>query len=93
MQTNLIETLDVDLIEEAVQGKKQNEAYALAKSFYEQHRYHLARKMLGLVTRSGQHAEAYKLSMTIQTFLQEEDEAIRFLDVAVKEINPQGVFL
>ena len=87
MTTDFLETLDVELIEQAAQGKRLNEAYELGKRYYEKNCYRLARKILGLITRTGQHAEAYNLSITIQKTMQEDEENSRILDVIINEIQ------
>lgn len=85
--SDLLETLDIELIEEAIQGKRLDEAYALGKYFYERRCYHSARKILGFVTRSGRHAEAYQLSLTVREILQQDEEAERLLDATVRRIQ------
>ncbi|HCU05692.1 MAG TPA: hypothetical protein DIC51_05340 [Coxiellaceae bacterium] len=90
MTADFLETLDVELIEEAIQGKKLDEAYALGKHFYEQRCYHSARKILGLVTRSGRHAEAHQLSLVVREIIQQDEEADRLLDAIIRRISRVG---
>ncbi|OGT05850.1 MAG: hypothetical protein A2103_03750 [Gammaproteobacteria bacterium GWF2_41_13] len=90
MTTDFLETLDLEMIAQAVQGKRLNDAYELGKRYYEQNLYRLARKILGLVTRTGQHVEAHNLSMTIQKTMQEDEENTRILDAAINEIQSGG---
>ena len=90
MMTDFSETLDIELIEQAIQGKRLDEAYALGKSYYEQRRYSSARKVLGLVTRSGRHVEAHKLSLIVQEILKQDEESNRFLDSIIRRISKTG---
>ncbi|OGT05813.1 MAG: hypothetical protein A2103_04960 [Gammaproteobacteria bacterium GWF2_41_13] len=90
MTTVFSATFDIELIEQAAQGKRLDEAYALGKSYYEQHHYSSARKVLGLVTRSGRHVEAHKLLLTVKEILQRDEESNRLLDVVIKQIRQKG---
>jgi len=90
MTIDFLETLDVELIEQAAQGKRLNEAYELGKSYYEQRCYHSARKVLGLVTRSGAHREAHELSLVIREIIQRDEEVNKVLDSIIYQIRQKG---
>ncbi|OGT11429.1 MAG: hypothetical protein A2X77_04365 [Gammaproteobacteria bacterium GWE2_42_36] len=90
MTTDFLETLDVELIEQAAQGKRLSEAYELGKSYYEQHCYHSARKVLGLVTMSGAHREAHELSLVVRETIQQDEEINKVLDAIIYQIRQKG---